>query len=417
MKESYAVIDIKAFYASFECIERGLDPFTTPLAVTDTSRKETTIVLSVSPYLKAMGVPSRCRRKDLPTNIKDMILATPQMEKYVKCSAKIVSIFLDFIAKDDIHVYSIDESFLHLSPYLKLYKTTPVGLCKMIQKRIKDETGLTVTCGIGENMFLAKMADDIEAKHAEGYIATWTKEDVPNKLWVLKPLSKVWGISSGYEKRLNQMGIYSVYDLAHYPKDILIKKLGIIGEELYNHANGIDNTDIREKYSPINKNLSLGQVLLRDYTIKEVPLILKEMCDDLTSRMRSFDLECEVVHLMIGYSSSSTLGGFAHQVQLLLPTSNNNKIYEAIMYIYNSYVEDYPIRRIDISYTKLTKASKSKQLSLFEDDTKSIDEEKLFKAMDNVQARYGKNKLLRTSSLTKASTAKERHNQIGGHRK
>lgn len=417
MEDWYAVIDIKAFYASFECIERGLDPFTTPLAVTDTARKEATIVLSVSPYLKKLGVPSRCRRKDLPTDIKDLIYATPQMEKYVKCSAKIVSIFLDYVAQDDIHVYSIDESFLHLSPYLTLYKTTPQGLCKMIQKRIKDETGLTVTCGIGENMFLAKMADDKEAKNAKGYIATWKKEDIPNKLWPIKPLSEVWGIAKGYEKRLNTMGIYSVYDLAHYDKDILIKKFGIMGEELYNHANGIDNTNIRERYTPVNKNLSLGQVLLRDYTYKEIPLILKEMCDDLTSRMRSFSLECEVIHLMIGYSSCSYAVGFAHQVQLLMPTCNNNKIYEAIMYIYNSYIEDYPIRRIDISYTKLSKPKKNKQLSLFDDEEKSINEEKLFKAMDSVQNKFGKNKLLRTSSLTKASTAKERHNQIGGHRK
>ncbi|MCI7224921.1 MAG: hypothetical protein MR491_02060, partial [Mollicutes bacterium] len=171
MENIYAVIDVKAFYASFECIERNLDPFTTPLVVTDVARKEATIVLSVSPYLKAMGVPSRCRRADLPKNIPNMIYATPQMGKYVKCSAKIVSILLDFIAQDDIHVYSIDESFVNLKPYLKLYKCTPEELCARIQKRIKDETGLTVTCGIGENMFLAKMADDIEAKKAPNYIA------------------------------------------------------------------------------------------------------------------------------------------------------------------------------------------------------------------------------------------------------
>ena len=416
MENIYAVIDVKAFYASFECIERNLDPFTTPLVVTDVARKEATIVLSVSPYLKAMGVPSRCRRADLPKNITNMIYATPQMGKYVKCSAKIVSILLDFIAQDDIHVYSIDESFVNLKPYLKLYKCTPEELCARIQKRIKDETGLTVTCGIGENMFLAKMADDIEAKKAPNYIAIWKKEDVPTKLWPLKPLSKVWGISTGYEKRLNIMGIYSVYDLAHFNKDILIKKLGILGEELYNHANGIDNTDIREKYDPVNKNLSVGQVLLRDYTFKEAKLIIKEMNDDLCSRMRSFNLETQVIHLMVGYSTCSQAVGFSHQIQLLLPTSNNNKIYDALMYLYNSYVNDEPIRRIGISFSKLTK-KQDIQLSLFDNYEKDEKESKLFDAMDAIQKKYGKNKLLRTSSLSKESTAKERHNQIGGHRK
>ena len=166
-------------------------------------------------------------------------------------------------------------------------------------------------------------------------------------------------------------------------KDILIKKLGILGEELYNHANGIDNTDIREKYDPVNKNLSVGQVLLRDYTFKEAKLIIKEMNDDLCSRMRSFNLETQVIHLMIGYSTCSQAVGFAHQIQLLLPTSNNNKIYDALMYLYNSYVNDEPIRRIGISFSKLTK-KQDIQLSLFDNYEKDEKESKLFDAMDAI---------------------------------
>lgn len=416
MENIYAVIDVKAFYASFECIERNLNPFTTPLAVTDMNRKATTIVLSVSPYLKKMGVPSRCRRAELPKNIKNMIYATPQMEKYVKCSAKIVSIFLDYVGEDDIHVYSIDESFLNLKPYLKLYNLTAEELCLKIQKRIKDETGLTVTCGIGENMFLAKMADDKEAKNAPNFIATWTKNDVPTKLWPIKPLSEMWGISSGYQRTLNSMGIYSVYDLAHYPKDLLVKKIGVMGEELHDHANGIDNTNIRERYDPVSKNLSCGQVLLKDYTMEEAKLIIKEMNDDLCSRMRSFNLECEVIHLMVGYSDTINHPGFAHQIQLLFPTSNNNKIYDALMNIYNSYIEDYAIRRINITFSKFTKQEEA-GISLFDDVYTDQKEENMFKAMDEVQAKFGKNKLLRTSSKTKSSNAIERHNQIGGHKK
>lgn len=417
MKETWiAVIDVKAFYASFECIERGLDPFLTPLAVTDTSRKESSIVLSVSPYLKARGVPSRCRRRDLPTYIPNMILATPQMKKYVECSAKIVSIFLDFVAKDDIHVYSIDESFINLGPYLNLYKTDAIGLCKMIQEKIKKETGLTVTCGIGPNMFLAKMADDKEAKNKEGFIALWEYKDVPTKLWPLRPLNEMWGISSGYMKRLNILGIYSVYDLAHYPVKYLKEKFGIMGEELSQHANGIDNTDIREKYVPISKNLSLGQVLMRDYRYTEVPLIIKEMCDDLASRMRRNYLEASCVFLAVGYSVTAGGGGFSHQCELILPTDVNKDLYDGLIYLYNKYIEDRPIRQIGISFAKLTKPL-THQLSLFMSAEDEEKERNLYKAMDEVQHVYGKNALLRTSALEKNSTAKERHNQIGGHKK
>jgi len=416
MENWIAVIDVKAFYASFECHERGLDPFLTPLAVTDTTRKESTIVLSVSPYLKAMGVSSRCRRKDLPTNIPNMTYAIPQMEKYLKCSAQIVSIFLVFVAQDDIHVYSIDESFINLGPYLELYNTTPEGLCKMIQTKIYKETGLLVTCGIGPNMFLAKMADDKDAKNAPGYIAKWTKEDIPKKLWPIRPLKEMWGISSGYQERLNTFGLYSVYDLAHYDKQFLIKKLGVMGEELRNHANGIDDTNIREKYIPMSKNLSLGQVLMRDYNYKEIPLIIKEMTDDLACRMRANFLETSCVYLSIGYSTNDGGGGFSHQAELMMPTDLNKDLYKALIYIYDKFVENKPIRQIGISFAKLTRPQ-SKQLSLFQSAESEEQEENMYRAMDEVQAKYGKNKLLRTSALKSSSTAKIRHEQIGGHKK
>ena len=146
----------------------------------------------------------------MPQNIPGMIYAKPQMEKYVKKSAEIVSIFLDFVGKEDIHVYSIDESFLNIGPYLKLYKCTPIELCRRILEKIHTQTGLIGTCGIGPNMFLAKMADDKEAKNAKDYIALWDYKDVPNKLWPLKPLSEVWGISRGFEARLNKLGLYTV---------------------------------------------------------------------------------------------------------------------------------------------------------------------------------------------------------------
>ncbi len=415
MENWIAVIDLKAYYATFECIERGLDPFTTPLAVTDTERKEATIVLSVSPYLKSLGVPSRLRRRDLPKNIPGMIYAKPQMEKYVKKSAEIVSIFLDFIGKEDLHVYSIDESFLNIGPYLRLYKTTPIELCKRILKRIKDQTGLIGTCGIGPNMFLAKMADDKEAKNNKDFIALWDYKDVPTKLWPIKPLSEIWGISRGFEARLNKLGLYTVYDVAHYSKEILIEQFGIMGEDIYEHANGRDISNIREKYTPVNKNLSVGQVLMRDYTVKEARLVIKEMCDELCIRLRQTEMKATGVSLMIRYSFTSKELPFAHQLKINA-TDLNSELTNAVLYLYDNYVEDAYIRQIGISFGGLVKENYD-QLSLFK-NLEAIDKERnLYRALDEISKKYGKNKVLKGSSLTKESTIKERHNQIGGHRR
>lgn len=415
MENWIAVIDLKAYYATFECIERGLDPFTTPLAVTDTERKEATIVLSVSPYLKSLGVPSRLRRRDLPKNIPGMIYAKPQMEKYVKKSAEIVSIFLDFIGKEDLHVYSIDESFLNIGPYLRLYKTTPIELCKRILKRIKDQTGLIGTCGIGPNMFLAKMADDKEAKNNKDFIALWDYKDVPTKLWPIKPLSEIWGISRGFEARLNKLGLYTVYDVAHYSKEILIEQFGIMGEDIYEHANGRDISNIREKYTPVNKNLSVGQVLMRDYTIKEARLVIKEMCDELCIRLRQTEMKATGVSLMIRYSFTSKALPFAHQLKINA-TDLNSELTNAVLYLYDNYVEDAYIRQIGISFGGLIKENYD-QLSLFKNLEAFDKERNLYRALDEISKKYGKNKVLKGSSLTKESTIKERHNQIGGHRR
>ena len=417
MENWVAVIDLKAYYATFECLERGLDPFTTPLAVTDTTRKESTIVLSVSPYLKSLGVPSRCRRRDLPNNIKGMIYAVPQMEKYVKKSAEVVSIMLDFVGRDDIHVYSIDESFLNIGPYLKLNKCGPVEFCKKILAAIKEKTGLIGTCGIGPNMFLAKVADDKEAKYNKDYIALWDYKDVENKLWPIKPLDEIWGISHGFKKRLNALGLYCVGDVAKYNKELLIKEFGILGEDIYEHCNGRDDASIREKYIPVNKNLSLGQVLMRDYTKDEAELIIKEMVDELCFRLRQTKLKARGVSLFIRYSFSSKDEPFAHQLRLTNPTDLNSELQEALLYIYKNYVSPNGlIRQIGISYGSLVEA-KTMQVSLFK-NLESLDkEESMYKAIDEIQKKYGKNSILKGTSLLKESTIKERHNQIGGHRK
>ena len=415
-KKVIAVIDMKSFYSSVECVERGLDPFSTPLAVTDLSRKEASIVLSVTPYLKCIGVPSVCRRKDLPKHIKNMIYATPRMGLYVKKSAEIVSIFLDFVGLDDVHTYSIDESFLDLTPYLKLYKSTPYELAKKILKRIKDQTGLTATCGLGSNMFLAKVADDIYGKKDPNFIGEIYSDEIKEKLWPIKPLNKIWGISQGYLTRLNRIGIYSVKDLATYPKEKLIKLFGVLGEELHNHANGIDETNIREKYIPVNKAISNGQVLMKDYTKKGALLVLKEMNDDLCFRLREIGKKTSVIHLAVGYSLSSEDVGFFKELTLSFPTNNNKEIYEGIKYLFDKYAKNKPIRRLGISFSHLVNPT-FEQLDLFKDYKEHDKENTLYDYIDLIQEKYGKNKLLKLDSKKEDSTIKERHNQIGGHHK
>ena len=409
-----AVIDLKAFYAFVECVERNLNPFTTPLAVTDTSRGDGSIVLSVSPFLKAMGVPSRCRRRELP-KLDNMVYAKPRMQLYIEKSSLVTSIILDFIGEDDIHVYSIDEVFINLEPYLKLYNKTPYGLVKMIQAKIFQETKLVTTAGISYNMFLAKVALDLDGKKKAPYITEWKEKDIALKLWPVKPLSKVWGISSGYERKLNALGIYTVGELAKTDRQFLVKKFGIIGGQLYDHANGIDDTNIREKYVPEDTSFSLGQVLFRDYSYLEAPLIIKEMCDDLASRLRDKELVGKTFYLSVGYSLTND-GSFSHRISLDVPTNDEEAIYHSLMEIYDKYIEDKPIRRIHLGVSSFENSGEE-QLSLFENYQTKKEQENLKKAIDILKKRYGKNIILRGTSLLKESTIKERHEQIGGHHK
>jgi len=414
MEQKIAVIDMKAFYSFVECVELGVDPFTTPLAVCDAERGDGTIVLSVSPYLKAMGVPSRCRKRELP-NIEGMIFATPRMSLYLKKSAEFVSIVLDFVGEDDIHIYSVDELFVNLGPYLKMYDCTAYQLVRKIQKAIYDKTKLVATAGIGPNMFMAKAALDLDGKKKPPYTTEWKKSDIEKKLWPVTPLSKMWGISRGYEAKLNSYGIYTVGQLANSDKEFLSKKLGIIGEQMWEHANGIDNTNIREKYTPESTSFSLGQVLMRDYTKKEARLILMEMNDDLAMRLRSHSKTTGRVSIGIGYSLE-TGGGVGQAITLPGQSDDTEVILKNLLWLYDKYVEEQPIRRLYISYSKL-EDNDYEQLSLFEDPEESLKRKNLQKTMDEVKIKFGKDSVLRGSSLLDESTAKLRHGQIGGHKR
>lgn len=257
-------IDLKSFYASVECLDRDMDPFKTPLVVADEDRGDGTIVLAASPYIKEKyHVKSRCRLYEVDKNIKGLIIARPNMERYLKFSALVNSIYLDFVSEEDLYIYSIDESFLDVTCYLKRGNDTPYSYAKKIIDAIRDRTGLTVTAGIGKNIFMAKACMDIEAKHRKDFLSSWDYKDIPSHLWNVTPLSKMWGIGSRLERRLNSMGFYSVGDIAISDPDYLKRELGVIGEEIYYHANGYDDALIQDVYVSPNHSLSVGQVLLR----------------------------------------------------------------------------------------------------------------------------------------------------------
>jgi DNA polymerase V len=409
-----AVIDLKAFYAFVECVDRGLDAWKAPLVVADKERGKNTIVLSVTPYLKSKGIPSRLRIKELPKGI-DYIYAVPRMERYIEKSSEIVSILADFVSFEDIHVYSIDEAFLDLTSYLEYYKMTPKQLVSAIINTIKEKTKLQATAGIGENFFLAKVALDIYAKKAKDGIATLTSKDIENKLWPITPLNKVWGIGIRTEAKLNALNIHTLGDLARSNVSFLKQHFGVMGEQLWNHANGIDEADMHEQYVPKETSLSIGQVLFKDYDKNNVVTIIREMVDDLANRLRKEGRETGLVSLYISYSKEE-MGGFSRQMSLLNNTDDTEILFEAVMEIFNRFIKDKPIRRVGINFGKLCVPG-YQQLNIFEDNKKQIERKHLQAAVDKIQLKYGKNILLRASALTEDSTAIERHNQIGGHRK
>ena len=412
-KRVIAVIDLKAFYSYVECLDRGLDPWKEPLVVADKERGTNTIILSVSPFLKKHGVPSRCRLKELPKKFK-YIYAVPRMERYLEKSAEVINVLYHFVAEEDVHVYSIDEAFVDLTSYLAYYNKTPLQMVTTIINQIKEETGLQATAGIGDNMFLAKVALDIYTKKERNGIARITSNDIKEKLWSITPLSKVWSIGTRTEAKLNAMNIFTVKDIAQSNVVYLREKFGVMGEQLWRHANGIDDADMHEQYVPVEKSLSHSQVLFRDYNKKESVTIIREMVDTLATRMRNNNKMTGVVAIYIGYSKNQ--GGFARRATLLAPTDDSQTILKAILEIYQQYVSDLPIRMIGISFGGLAEAT-HQQLNMFEDDNKQINRRNLQKTMDLLQSKYGKNSVLRASSLLEESTIRERNEFIGGHRK
>ena len=400
IKRKIIAIDLKSFFASCECLERNLDIYTTPLIVC--SNNKGAMTLAVTPYLKQFGIKGRTRVYDLPKNIK-YIKVPPRIGLYRKKSKEVIKVYEEFISSEDMHIYSIDEVFLDVTNYLSLYKKNAYELAICILKRIKEATGLVAAAGVGPNIILAKVAMDLDAKNNKDNIAVWSFNEVKTKLWNINPLSKMWGIGSRMEKNLNALGIFSIKDLACFNKNILKDKYGVLGLELWNHANGIDLTTIDDlNKEPKNKSISHGQILYKDYNANNITIIMLETIDLLTKRLRDLKKRTSNVTLSIKYSKSVG-GGFSKGVKLDKLTKSSKDIYIICMNIFDKYYEYLPIRQITIHLGNLVDDI-GEQLSLFQTYEEISVVNKTNKAIDYIKEKYGANSLLNASCLLEDST-------------
>lgn len=413
----YLCIDLKSFYASVECVERGWDPLTARLVVADPERSEKTICLAVSPALKQMGVPNRCRVFQIPKEIPYK-MAPPRMQLYIDYAAEIYGVYLKYIAKEDIQVYSIDEAFLDVTDYLHLYQMTAVELGRKIMQDILDTTGIPAACGVGTNLYLAKVALDILAKHETDRIAYLDEVRYREKLWKHKPLTDFWRVGRGTVERLSNMGICTMEEIAHARESLLYKSFGIDAELLIDHAWGREPVTIADikAYRPKNTSFSSGQVLPRDYEYEEGVLVVKEMADLLCLDLVDQGLVTSHISLVIGYSNQKCFEPAKGSTTLRSATSSNRRLLSYVEQLYRRIVRPGAyIRRITLTYTGVM-AEDYQQFDLFSDPEETEKDVKAQRAAISIKQRYGRNAILKGMNLEESATTIERNGQIGGHK-
>ena len=452
MERTYIAIDLKSFYASVECVERGLDPLKARLVVADESRTDKTICLAVSPALKAEGIPGRARLYEVKQKTKDkFIIACPRMAFYISYSTRIYNIYLRYIAPEDIHVYSIDEVFIDATPYLKNYRLTARALATKILQEVLEETGITATAGIGTNLYLAKVAMDIVAKHVKPdkngtRIAELDEQKYRETLWSHRPLTDFWRVGKGYAKRLESHGLYTMGDIAlcsEKAEDFLYKEFGVAAELLIDHAWGWEPCEIKDikSYKPRTNSLSSGQVLKEPYPYSEALTVAREMAEEVALNLLKHQLYTDQVVLTVNYDKTSLAKGYTGETthdfygrkvpkhthgtfNLEKYTYSTSLINSAIRNLFETHVDkNLLIRRItiDVNHIKTEQAltETSHQLSLFDTTKDTQDQEKETRtnqAILAIKSKYGKNAILRGINFEKGATGRERNVQIGGHR-
>ena len=413
----YLCIDLKSFYASVECVERGLDPMTTNLVVADPDRSQNTICLAITPAMKKLGIKNRCRVREIPPKVK-YITAPPRMQFYIDYAAEIYGIYLKYISKDDIHVYSIDEAFLDVTNYLSLYNLTAKDLGQKIMQDVLDKTGIRATCGIGTNLYLTKIALDITAKHSPDFIGYLDENLFQEQLWDHKPLTDFWRIGVGTQSRLEKYGIYTMRDIANANEDTLYRIFGIDAELLIDHAWGRETCTMADikSYKSSAKSLSSGQVLMRDYNFEEGKLIVKEMIDLLSLDLVSQNLVTKSVSLNIGYSISNEMPPARGSVSLETAVNSDKVLRDELVKLYDRIVDRYtPIRRVNISCNNVSK-EEYVQFSFFDDVEALEKERKIQSVVVELKKKYGKDAVLKGMNFNDAATTIERNHQIGGHK-
>ena len=501
--KAYLAIDLKSFYASVECLERGLDPMTANLVVADMGRTEKTIGLAVSPSLKSFGIPGRPRMFEVvqrirevnaarraaapgrrldgssydinelrrnPCLVVDYIVAPPRMAYYMEYSSRIYDVYLKYVSPEDIHVYSIDEVFIDVTPYLKTYGLTPRELAMRIILDVLKTTGITATAGIGTNLYLCKVAMDIVAKHlpADGNgvrIAELDERSYREQLWDHMPLTDFWRVGQGYQKKLEAVGIRTMGDVAkcsigapdeYYNEELLYKMFGVNAELLIDHAWGWEPCTISEikAYRPDSNSICSGQVLQYPYPADRARLVVREMSDAMALDLTERRLVTDQLVLTVGYDVENLkseqgrrqyrgeiktdrygreIPKHAHGTENLKGyTASMEELMTAYLKLYDRIVdEDLLIRRLTLSACRVVRESDAEkckpceQLDIFsviEEETKQTDdrseekERRIRSAMLDIRRRYGKNAILKGTSLEEGATAKERNSQIGGHK-
>ncbi len=500
-ERAYIAIDLKSFYASVECVERGLDPLTTNLVVADRNRTEKTICLAVSPSLKACGIPGRARLFEVVQRMKevnalrrgrlggrgftasswddralkqdasleaDYLIAPPRMAHYIQYSTKIYNIYLKYIAPEDIHVYSIDEVFLDATRYLEMYRLSPRELARKLIREVLDATGITATAGIGTNLYLCKIAMDIVAKHIKPdkdgvRIAQLSEASYRRLLWSHRPLTDFWRVGRGTAKKLEEHGLYTMGDVArcslgrpgaYHSEALLYRLFGVNAELLIDHAWGWEPCTIAEikAYRPESSSICSGQVLTCPYPREKAGLVVREMADLLALELVDKGLVTGQLTLTVGYDAENlsdparrlaykgpvtsdhygrAVPKHAHgTANLDRPTASAKRITGAVAELFSRITDErLLVRRITLCANRLMTereaeaAGTGEQLDLFSDagaresERAALERERsIQEAVLRIKRKYGKNAILKGTSLQDGATARDRNNQIGGHR-
>lgn len=412
----YFVIDMKSFFASVECAERGLDAMTTDLVVADEERSDRTICLAVSPSMKAKGVKNRCRLYEIPKNL-NYIIAKPRMKKYIEYAGEIYAIYLKYIDKNDIHVYSIDECILDVTDYLKIYKIKAKDFAKKLMNEIWENLGIPSSAGIGTNMYLAKIALDITAKHSEDRIGWLTQEKFIKTLWHHKPITDFWGISVGTRDRLSKFGIHDMAGIANTSEDLLYDEFGVNAELLIDHAFGRETClmcDIKN-YKSKSKSISNSQILPCNYSYEQGKTVIKEMIQEGCYRLAREHYSTSLIHIYLSYGDEFKIG--AKGTMRMNETTN---LYSIIgKYAEDLYDKIYkdktrPVRRIAYDFSCLV-SENGEQYDFFTDLDKVEKEKNLVRSVLNLKDKFGKNAVLKGLDLKEDATQRERNKMVGGH--